>query len=80
VVNGFAMKMPALLTSVSMRPNRAKPSEIARSAVCGSPISPAPRSTLLPESFEKLEKVLARVRRAAATWAAREQKKTKTGC
>jgi hypothetical protein len=36
-------------------------------------------STLLPESFEKLEKVLARVRRAAATWAAREQKR-KTGC
>src|SRR5882724_2072039 len=29
-MNGLAMKMPALLTSVSMRPNRATPSEIGR--------------------------------------------------
>jgi hypothetical protein len=32
--------MPALLTSVSMRPNRARPSEIARSAVLRSAMSP----------------------------------------
>jgi hypothetical protein len=34
------MKMPVLLISVSMRPNRAMPSEIARSAVFRSAMSP----------------------------------------
>ena len=39
-VKGLPMKMPALLTSVSMRPNRVMPSGIARSAVLRSAMSP----------------------------------------
>jgi len=44
-VKGLAMKMPALLTSVSMRPNRATPWEIARSAVFRSAMSPGTART-----------------------------------
>ncbi|MNI70803.1 hypothetical protein D3C73_1266370 [compost metagenome] len=40
-VNGLAMKMPALLTRVSMRPKRAIASRMTRWAVSGSPMSPA---------------------------------------
>jgi hypothetical protein len=39
-VKGLLMKMPALLINVSIRPNRANPWEIARSAVFRSAISP----------------------------------------
>jgi hypothetical protein len=49
-VNGFAMKMPALLTSVSMRPNRATPSEIVRLAVFRSEMSPETTRTSSPLS------------------------------
>jgi hypothetical protein len=46
------MKSPALLTSVSMRPNRATPSEIARSAVSLSAMSPGTART--SSSFDGL--------------------------
>jgi hypothetical protein len=40
-VNGLAMKMPALLTSESTRPNRSRAVSTTRSAVAGSAMSPA---------------------------------------
>jgi hypothetical protein len=50
--DGLAMKMPALLTSVSMRPNRAMPSDITRSAVFRSAMSPGTART--SSSFDGL--------------------------
>lgn len=44
----FAERMPALLTSVLMRPNRAMPSQIARSAVFRSAMSPKTTMTSSP--------------------------------
>ncbi len=40
-VKGVATKMPALLTSVSMRPNRSMPVRTIRSATARWPMSPA---------------------------------------
>jgi hypothetical protein len=45
---GLLIKIPALLTSVSMRPNRAMPCEIAWSAVFRSTMSPETTTTSSP--------------------------------
>jgi hypothetical protein len=44
-VNGLAMNIPALFTSVSTRPNRRTASAMTRSATAGSAMSPATAST-----------------------------------
>jgi hypothetical protein len=44
-VNGLEVKSPALLTSVSVRPNRSSAAPVIRSAVAGWVMSPATVST-----------------------------------
>ena len=63
-VNGLAVKIPALLTSVSMRPKRSTPSLKIRAAVAGSAASPAIART--PGSLlAAIERELATTRKPA---------------
>jgi hypothetical protein len=56
-VNGFEMKTPALLMSVSTRPNRSTATVTRRWAVAGSAMSPATAAT--PASVAVMEREFA---------------------
>ncbi len=60
-VKGFAMKTPALLMSVSIRPNCATPSAIERSAVLRSAMSPG-TARMSVSSDRLIERAIATIR------------------
>jgi len=60
-VKGLAMKIPALLTNVSMRLNRSMPSAITRCATVRSPMSPATARTPSSDGW-RIERELATTR------------------
>ena len=60
-MNGLAMKIPALLTSVSTRPNVSTAPPITRSATAGSAMSPA-MASMSAEATASMDRELATTR------------------